>query len=258
MPLVPTPTTKMWHGWDKRLQELKKFKQEHGHCNVLKQHPGGLGYWVADQRRCGQEDRRRRDTGQTQKLEELGFQWRVGKAKAVAPPAKKAPRGPPKARAPPPPPAKKAPAPAKKKVAPPAKAKSPAPAKKSPAPAKKAAAPPAPAPAKKATPAKKAAAPAKKSRAVKKAKTPPPANKATPAKKAAPPLAKKPNQLEQDQAQVGKRVAKDFGGEVYGGTVKKFTPQGRLWAIVYDDGDKEEMDAKELAAALKLQEKEKK
>ena len=197
---------------------------------------------------------------------------------AVAPPAKKAPRGPPKARAPPPAPpkppapAKKAPAPAKQ-APPPAKAKSPAPApakkaapapaaKKAPAPpAKKAAAPPAaPAPAppaKKATPAKKAAAPAKKSPAVKKAKAPAPAKKATPAKKAAPP-AKKPTQLEQDRAQVGKRVAKDFGGDVYGGTVKKFAPKGRLWAITYDDGDKEEMNAKELAAALKLQEKEKK
>ena len=66
----------MLERWQARLQELKEFKAEHGHCNVTPEsHPGGLGNWVECQRRVGKEDFRRRDAAQFQKLEELGFQW---------------------------------------------------------------------------------------------------------------------------------------------------------------------------------------
>ena len=61
--------------WESRLQELKEFKEENGHCNVPQKHPGGLGYWVRHQRRITGEGGGRRNASQTQELEELGFQW---------------------------------------------------------------------------------------------------------------------------------------------------------------------------------------
>ena len=61
--------------WDARLQQLKKFKEQHGHCNVPSKHPGGLGHWASNQR--SKKKSRRLDAGRTQKLEELGFQWEM-------------------------------------------------------------------------------------------------------------------------------------------------------------------------------------
>ena len=59
--------------WEARFQQLKEFKKEHGHCDVPKKHPGGLGSWAALQR-CEARSQHR-DAEQAQKLEELGFQW---------------------------------------------------------------------------------------------------------------------------------------------------------------------------------------
>ena len=58
-------------------QELKEFKEEHGHCNVPSKHLGGLGKWVDTQRRGGEEGSQRLDAGLIQKLEELGFRWEM-------------------------------------------------------------------------------------------------------------------------------------------------------------------------------------
>ena len=69
-------TPKTAPSWGVRFQQLKEFKEEHGHCNVPKRHPGGLGHWVQYQRRAGSQ---RRNAGQTQKLEELGFRWNTTK-----------------------------------------------------------------------------------------------------------------------------------------------------------------------------------
>eukprot|EP00529_Nitzschia_sp_RCC80_P006752 CAMPEP_0113461282 /NCGR_PEP_ID=MMETSP0014_2-20120614/11455_1 /TAXON_ID=2857 /ORGANISM="Nitzschia sp." /LENGTH=1479 /DNA_ID=CAMNT_0000353027 /DNA_START=174 /DNA_END=4613 /DNA_ORIENTATION=- /assembly_acc=CAM_ASM_000159 len=56
-----------------------------------------------------------------------------------------------------------------------------------------------------------------------------------------------------DRSVVGSRVAKKFVDEkTYFGTVKSFSSTRRLWFIVYDDGDREEMDADELFSALEL------
>merc|ERR1719253_1418145 len=63
--------------WEARFRELKEFKEEHGHCNVPRKHPGGLGHWVGHQRRGGKEGSQRRDAEQAKKLEELGFQWGI-------------------------------------------------------------------------------------------------------------------------------------------------------------------------------------
>ena len=59
--------------WEARFRELKKFKEEHGNCNVPQKHPLPLGYWVEHQRY--KEGSRRCDADQTQKLAELGFRW---------------------------------------------------------------------------------------------------------------------------------------------------------------------------------------
>ena len=61
--------------WEKRFSELVRFKEEHGHCDVLatwSENPK-LGNWVHTQRRAAKngqliEERRRR-------LEEIGFRF---------------------------------------------------------------------------------------------------------------------------------------------------------------------------------------
>ena len=57
-----------------------------------------------------------------------------------------------------------------------------------------------------------------------------------------------------DTSHVGKRVAKEYDGEIYEGTVAKFLSRRRLWDVAYNDGDAEEMDAEELQAAMALYE----
>ena len=66
---------KMPDRWEARLQELKEFKEEHGHCHVPVKHPGGLWRWVADQRYHRQIGGRGMTAGRVQKLEKLGFPW---------------------------------------------------------------------------------------------------------------------------------------------------------------------------------------
>ena len=61
--------------WEARLQELKEFWEEYGHCEVPQRHPGGLGKWVSKQRYLGEDEIRRLDASRVQKLEELGFRW---------------------------------------------------------------------------------------------------------------------------------------------------------------------------------------
>ena len=48
--------------WDESLDELRKFKAEHGHCDVPLSH-ATLGEWAATQRE------------RVQKLDEIGFEW---------------------------------------------------------------------------------------------------------------------------------------------------------------------------------------
>ena len=62
-----------WNAWETRFQQLKEFKEEHGHCKVLRKHPRGLGHWVEHHRT--KRGSQHRNASQTQKLEELGFRW---------------------------------------------------------------------------------------------------------------------------------------------------------------------------------------
>jgi len=54
------------------------------------------------------------------------------------------------------------------------------------------------------------------------------------------------------ESYVGQRIAKDFDGDIFYGTVSKYFPKDRLWKIDYDDGDKEELELEELLFALDL------
>mmetsp|Transcript_17497 Transcript_17497/g.33168 ORF Transcript_17497/g.33168 Transcript_17497/m.33168 type:complete len:595 (+) Transcript_17497:598-2382(+) len=79
--------------WESHFQNLVSFKEKHGHCDVRvrsKQHPtGSLGRWVEKQRHhynTRQDGIESKITDeQIQRLEDLGFRWRVrNEKKAVA------------------------------------------------------------------------------------------------------------------------------------------------------------------------------
>lgn len=63
--------------WNARLEQIKQYKDEHGHCNV----PGTfakdpvLGRWVGTQRTSYRRGQMRKD--RVDALEALGFQWRI-------------------------------------------------------------------------------------------------------------------------------------------------------------------------------------
>ena len=56
--------------WDQRFEELKKFRDEHGHCRVP-QKSGKLGQWVKHQRNT-KSVRVARSEEKTAKLEAIG------------------------------------------------------------------------------------------------------------------------------------------------------------------------------------------
>jgi len=58
---------------------------------------------------------------------------------------------------------------------------------------------------------------------------------------------------------LNQRVAKDFDGQIYYGTITSYNDDADddddddvIWSIVYDDGDKEDLNERELRAALKM------
>ena len=69
--------------WLERYEELKKYKEKHGDCNVPKKH-GPLGQWVATQRknyRLLKAGKKLYSSYLIQKLELIGFQWSLGHGK---------------------------------------------------------------------------------------------------------------------------------------------------------------------------------
>mmetsp|Transcript_7947 Transcript_7947/g.23553 ORF Transcript_7947/g.23553 Transcript_7947/m.23553 type:complete len:147 (-) Transcript_7947:281-721(-) len=67
---------------------------------------------------------------------------------------------------------------------------------------------------------------------------------------------------EDPRKHIGSRVAKDFDGEMYFGKIASYDSDadgvdGGLWHVVYDDGDEEDYEKKELRKSLKLYEKQK-
>jgi len=68
--------------WVERLEELRKFKEQHGHCNVPRKWPANpsLSFWVINQRR---EIRLGRvDPHRLRELEGLGVCWRTAEVRA--------------------------------------------------------------------------------------------------------------------------------------------------------------------------------
>ena len=64
--------------WRRRFEELKRFQEENGHCNVPQRHAGELrqlGIWVMTQRKvykAGKMSKERIDA-----LEEIGIVWKL-------------------------------------------------------------------------------------------------------------------------------------------------------------------------------------
>lgn len=60
--------------WSRRVSELKKFKNQHGHCDVPARyaHSPGLGFWVAELRRKGGANL---PTRRKRQLKALDFNW---------------------------------------------------------------------------------------------------------------------------------------------------------------------------------------
>ena len=64
--------------WNQRVEHLKEYKQQFGHCNVpqlYKSQPAGLGEWVLVQRKNYMQGKMSQERIQT--LEALGFSWRL-------------------------------------------------------------------------------------------------------------------------------------------------------------------------------------
>ena len=63
--------------WEKNFLELKRFREEHGHCKVPWGYPQNpsLGVWVCDQRKKFKKGKLAED--RIARLEELGFVWDV-------------------------------------------------------------------------------------------------------------------------------------------------------------------------------------
>ena len=66
--------------WDYYYEQLKKFKQQHGHCKVPSNDNANktLGYWVSNQRRLVKHEMLSLD--RRHKLEALGFVWDIKEA----------------------------------------------------------------------------------------------------------------------------------------------------------------------------------
>ena len=63
--------------WRLQFEELKRFQEEHKHCNVPQRSEGKLGQWVMDQRKFynkGKLSKERIDA-----LGEVGFEWKLRK-----------------------------------------------------------------------------------------------------------------------------------------------------------------------------------
>lgn len=74
-----------------------------------------------------------------------------------------------------------------------------------------------------------------------------------------PPTKKAHVELNQEgEDYVSRRIAKEFDGSVYYGTVKEFYPSERvdggvsLWHVAYDDGDSEDMEFAEILQCVEL------
>jgi pantothenate kinase type III len=94
-----------------------------------------------------------------------------------------------------------------------------------------------------------------KLKAVPKAATPAAAQKrkkGSPAASANKSPPRKKEKKDPESYYINKRIAKDFDGNIFFGTVSKYVSKAKYWAIDYDDGDEEEFDESEVQQHLKI------
>jgi hypothetical protein len=79
------------------------------------------------------------------------------------------------------------------------------------------------------------------------------------AKAAAPPILPptKASLTERPKSYVGQRVGKFFDDECFFGDIDSYDKKNKLWRVVYDDGDEEDFDAKEVIKYRKVYEENK-
>lgn len=68
--------------WNEKYEDLKRFKEEHGHCDVVLVHPQytPLGNWVTEQLRCYFNENYKKHTWTEKKfelLDSIGFDWNM-------------------------------------------------------------------------------------------------------------------------------------------------------------------------------------
>mmetsp|Transcript_30315 Transcript_30315/g.34816 ORF Transcript_30315/g.34816 Transcript_30315/m.34816 type:complete len:106 (+) Transcript_30315:193-510(+) len=56
---------------------------------------------------------------------------------------------------------------------------------------------------------------------------------------------------------IGRRVAKDFDGNIHFGTLDKYCMKNQYWHVTYDDGDSEEIVGEEVESILSQYERNK-
>jgi hypothetical protein len=82
-----TNSTNRREPWNVRYEELRRFQRLTGHCNVPYRYAENktLGSWVHDQRTRyrSADDKKRLSPEQIEKLESLGFQWKVEKGSSA-------------------------------------------------------------------------------------------------------------------------------------------------------------------------------
>ena len=59
--------------WMDKFEELKKYKNTNGHCNVPRNYSGGLGVWVEQPI----TKKKKLDNDKISKLESIGFVWKM-------------------------------------------------------------------------------------------------------------------------------------------------------------------------------------
>jgi hypothetical protein len=62
---------------------------------------------------------------------------------------------------------------------------------------------------------------------------------------------------ERPESYVGKRVAKFFDDECFFGDIDHFDKKNKLWRVIYDDGDEEDFDDREVMKHCKVYEENK-
>lgn len=75
------------HKWNTKFEELRAFKEVHGHCEVPQRykHNKSLGKWIGYQRNLYDKKEKRLTKERINALESIGFRWRLAAPRFVPP-----------------------------------------------------------------------------------------------------------------------------------------------------------------------------